>query len=638
MNVVRDELPKPHARLWRTWLYRPRPVKHFLPPITTASVLASRPDESQVAHWGEYILLEDHVTALHRDGTITLYHRTITLPRSDSSLAQWDEVIRSFDNRRSRSTLHCANVHLPEGGMRKAVVQSHLLDMSTGAIKLTFAPLRPGVAVEHEEQYDEFRPDEVGPGVWSNFLLQGLSPWRRYRLALAVAEPFAATIRLHHGAPSPEESHEKGYHVFRWDLENVPGIEADSGTPPPFDFAPWVDLSTLPNWEAVVRHYRTDIAPPHPTPPAIRKLALELTASATNDRERAQAIYKYVTLDMRYGRHPSELNLPKVRNSDKMLEDLRGDCKDKSALMVSMLREFRIPSDVVVLLTAQNGRVDFLPGRRFDHAIVRAEVEGQVMWFDPAAGPVEFGKIPINDQGVEGLALKETSAEMVKIPLDAPEAQSVRRTCRGALEENGDYNYRVEVTCTGERASAIRFSLFDRNEDHQRRLLQQSVAEERPGAKVHDAKLENVTDISGPLRYSFGLQLKGWARAVSDLILFRVPWAETITYTGPLAAAERFHPLQTTERSCLDETHEMRLPPGYEGYGLPGHIERSCAWVKYTCDIRVVCGVLTCSRQIVFFGGIVPTENFAAYQTIWELCTRDESIDIVLRKRESLHE
>ena len=41
-----------------------------------------------------------------------------------------------------------------------------------------------------------------------------------------------------------------------------------------------------------------------------------------------------------------------------------------------------------------------LPSRRFDHAIVRASIEGQEMWFDPAGGPFGFGDIPLNDQGV----------------------------------------------------------------------------------------------------------------------------------------------------------------------------------------------------------------------------------------------
>ena len=31
-----------------------------------------------------------------------------------------------------------------------------------------------------------------------------------------------------------------------------------------------------------------------------------------------------------------------------MLEDLRGDCKDKSALMVSMLRELNIPAKIAL--------------------------------------------------------------------------------------------------------------------------------------------------------------------------------------------------------------------------------------------------------------------------------------------------
>ena len=72
--------------------------------------------------------------------------------------------------------------------------------------------------------------------------------------------------------------------------------------------------------------------------------------------------------------------------------------------MVSMLRHLGIKSHIAILLTRLNGTVSFLPGARFDHAIVCAVLEnGDRLWLDPAGGPVTFKDLPSNDQGTQAL-------------------------------------------------------------------------------------------------------------------------------------------------------------------------------------------------------------------------------------------
>ena len=632
MSKEPSELPKPGRRLWRTLLRRPRKLRHLAPPIPAARAMAELPDPAEVAHWGEVILLEDLLVVLHRDGTTSWYTHVVTMPYGDQHLAEWDDVSQVFDRRKSWPTIRHAVVYTPDGERHKAGKVLVPLDTNRRGLQLTFAPLRPGVVVQFEAQQDQFQPAEVGPVLSAEFLMRAACPCRHRRLALAVARPFEATIVPHHDPPEAVRSRVGRYYVYRWEMHDVEGIEADAWTPPLRDFAPWVDISTLPDWKPVIEHYGKELLPKRPAPPAVDQLARELARDASTAEEKLKAVYSYAARDVRYGRHPSEQQIHNIRDPAKMLEDLRGDCKDKSSLMVSLLDGMDVRADVAIMLTAQNGRSPLLPSMRFDHAVVLAEVNGHPTWLDPAAGPFTFGSMPQNNQAVKALVLRGDESVFVDVPLDEPQRQLVERVYRGELNAAGDFTFRAEVTARGERAAMYRMMLIDRNDDHRRRTIGQSVAEERPGAEVNDVELNRLEDLNADVGYSYRVKLPRWTRTIGDLMLFRVPWAEPLDYIGPISAAERRLPLQMPPVVRLHDHHRIETPAGFVGYGLPYHFKHECDWAAFTCDIAWSEGRLTCRRTMDIRGGIVPVEAFADFKQFWEDCVRADRTDVVLTR------
>jgi hypothetical protein len=617
----------------KTLLKWPRWLRRFAPRISLEEVLRNRPDDAVIAHWGEYVLLSDVVVALHRDGTTSGLNHEITIPWGDQNLANWDEVTCVFEPRRCYPTLRRAVVHLPDGSRRKAKKFIAPVSPTERAVSLTFAPLRPGVVVEFEEQLDQFKQLDVGPFLWEQFPLQTQFPCARRRVTVAIAQPFAAKIKLHHTDRQPVESDERGYHLYRWELHDVPGVEMDPATPPPRDFAPWVDVSTLHSWRPIAEHYHKELFPSSGTPDSVKKLAEDLTKECRTDREKALAVHKYTARSVRYGRHPSEELMSTIREPAKMLEDLRGDCKDKSSLMVMLFGQLGIPAKIAVVLTAQNGRTPVLPSARFDHAIVTAQLDEERMWFDPAGGPFTYGGLPQNDQGIKALLLDKDDPRWIDVPEDPPEKQRVQRICRGELTESGDYRFGAEITARAERAAVYRTLLLDRQDDHRRRMIQQSVAETRPGAEVDEIEVDDMEDLDRDVTYRYRALLKTWARPIEDLLLFRIPWAEPVEVFGPYGAAERLQPLMVPPVARLVERHEIAVPDGFHDYGLPFEVDLKCQWAQYHCRITCQDSQLVCERRMDTFGGIVPTDEFARFKAFWEECARADQADVVLMRK-----
>lgn len=630
--MTEPNIPKPRARLIRTWLKSARNVRRFAPRISFEESAASMPDPSVAAHFGQAVLLTDAITALHRDGTVTKLFHVIAMLHGDRDLADYDDVVRPYNHKNSLHTIQQAVVHLPDGGQRKAKRIRENVNAKTKAIGLTFYPLRPNVIVELEEQNDRFVPYETGPSVWDQMLLGG-PPCQRMRYTLAIAEPFNADYKLHHADWEPRKWMQSGYRVLQWDLRDLPGIELDEFTPNLRDFVPWVDVSSLKTWTGVGRHYLKELDPPRTIPEQLKRTTQEITADAKSDREKLAAVYHYAARDVRYGRHPLELEVEAPRQAESMLEDLRGDCKDKSALMVAMLRELDIKAYIVLVLTRMNGSVVYLPGMRFDHAIVKATVDGQDVWLDPAGGLCSFGDLPFNDQGAQILRLDADGCEVGTSPLPTAESHLIERDCRGQVTAEGKYSIDVEVKLTGEVAAGLRTEMTDRSREHQQRVLAQFAAGELPGAQVSEQEFVSLADLTQPVRVKYRIELDRWVRSIEDLLLFRVPWSEVLRMMGPMSAAERVQPLQAGRIGLSIERHELSVPSGYEPYGLPYDDHAECDWGRYSRSIKVENGKVICERRFESFDGIIPAERFTEYKRFWEAGAQADSADVVLWSR-----
>lgn len=641
MTPFDKTLPRLRWRLLRTWLKRPRNVRRFATRVPYSEAVKALADSGEAARYGELVLLRDIVVALHRDGTITRLHHTISIPFAGPSLSQWDSVVRTFDSRTARFQIREAIVRLPDGSRRPAQRVVNMMNQHLRAITVTFSHLRPGVTIEFEEQMDFFRPDEVAPAAWSAFFLQEAMPCRRLRFTLAVASPFKAEVALHHSELSPKEWQDGDYGVQLWDVRNAPGIEADIWTPPARDYAPWVDVSTLPSWAPVSKHLFKDLEPPVVVREDVRSLAGTLTNSARTERDKASAIYQYLARDVRYGRHAHEWGIHKAREPGHVLDDLRGDCKDKSAMLVSMLRSVGIDARIAVVLTRHNGATPFLPANRFDHALVVAQIEGRPLWLDAAAGPYTFGELPANDQGVQALVLDRKEACLLDTPPIESEQHGITRDCRGDLDEHGNYAFRATVHAKGDTAAGFRIQYLGRAEDQRRRQLEQYVVSERPGTEVKEARFLDLEDLSRKVVLEYEAELRQWARPVQAILLFRVPWAEPIQFTGPMSAPRRSVPLATPVPCIVSERHEIRAPAGYHGYGLPYEVQEECDWISYACSVTFENGAgengrLVCERKVVYRGGIVPTKRFAEYRKFWEACARSDAADVLLVRESAL--
>jgi hypothetical protein len=246
---------------------------------------------------------------------------------------------------------------------------------------------------------------------------------------------------------------------YRWERTDVEAVEFEGDLPPGVDEQPWIQLSEWDSWSDVAA-WAAGISPPATLSPAMARQVKRWQA-LPDEEARALAALRFVQDDVRYlgieiGAHSHRAHRPA-----EVFERRYGDCKDKSLLLVALLRGMGIEADAALVSTdAGTGLERRAPSPiEFDHVIVRAAVAGTVHWLDPTRS-LERGRLAARAAPAFGRALPVRAGTASLVPL--PEAASSR------VEVDTTFAIRrfeapgvltVRTRLTGDRATQLRHTL-----------------------------------------------------------------------------------------------------------------------------------------------------------------------------------
>jgi transglutaminase-like putative cysteine protease len=185
-----------------------------------------------------------------------------------------------------------------------------------------------------------------------------------------------------------------------------------------------------------------------------------------------------------------------------------GDCKDKSLLLVSLLRALDVEAVAALVDTEDQAAVERrLPSpAAFDHVIVRATLDGKPCWLDPTRS-LERGPIPARPAPPFGRALVLAAGEAALRELPPPEPSLLDVTSTWKVERFGaPVKVTVVTRLTGERAVSMRHLLADTPRAELEKKYLDHYAHAEPGIslakplEVADAPDEDVVTLTETYR------------------------------------------------------------------------------------------------------------------------------------------
>jgi lipoprotein NlpI len=182
----------------------------------------------------------------------------------------------------------------------------------------------------------------------------------------------------------PTESVANGMRRLQWEERSLPSVQYEPYVPNSFHVARYLQFSEYQTWSEVSDWASQLFVNTTPLPPELSQLVERFRANATT-QEQVAAVLSWVQSEIRYFSVSLDESSHRPHQPSETLTRRYGDCKDKTFLMIELLRGLGIEAQPVLLSTRNRvGMAKLLPSPyAFDHAIVHVKLDGRSYYLDP---------------------------------------------------------------------------------------------------------------------------------------------------------------------------------------------------------------------------------------------------------------
>jgi Domain of Unknown Function with PDB structure (DUF3857)/Protein of unknown function (DUF2569) len=544
-----------------------------LPLADSASVQSDRADG------GVYVLLHD-VQFNRVSQPVEDYFRTAMMVVNEAGVPTASQISCEFDPADQQLIFHRVVIHRHGRTIDKLVLSrfkmlqretslESSLYLGTWTAVLLLDDVRAGDIVDCSYTLRGGHPDLAGHfGVTWRLGWDTSLQTNHHRLLWPAGRPLS--IRPLNSVVEPSIAHGPGTVEYTWTVENAPRVEPEEDLPPWYNPYPAVQLSDFGSWSEVakwgVNVFKTTTSLSEP----MRERIAAIQDSSAVAEQRVLTAIRFVQDEIRY--FGIELGRSSYRPTppERVLAQRFGDCKDKSLLLITLLRGLGVEAYPAFVNSEKRGAVrDLLPSPfDFDHVVVWFRFAGATHWVD-ATEQAERGStldaLDVPDFGY-ALPLADTTTQLV--PMSAPPGARGRTVIRkdfDASHLDAPAQLGVRITYEGRDANAARLALRKENGDAQMKRHQQIYAGLYPGIQL--AAPFSVTDDEKTNRimtYEAYQVPAFWSRAAPQgapvaqfdalEMMGKLPPLETSLRTMPLSLGEPHH--------FICETHAT-MPKGW---------------------------------------------------------------------------
>jgi tetratricopeptide (TPR) repeat protein len=476
----------------------PTSTRQQKPPATSADQKPA-PDYSN-----EPVVIEKFLTTVRfeDDGTGEREQQLRARVQNQTGVQQLSELIFPYNESNEQVELRHLRVEKKDGTIATAT-DKDIKDLTAEVAHdapvytdlkekhITVPALAPGVVVDYDVVTKITKP--LAPHEF----------WYKHRFAqqiivldeqLEINVPAGRKINIHSSDPNFTQEERGNRKIYRWKLANLSnGSAADSKSSgadangDSADDAPaaknnspgTVELSSFASWNDVARWY-ADLEKGRSAPtPEIRAKALELTANLTTESSKIQALYAYVSKNIRYVSLSFGLGRYQPHPAAEVFANRYGDCKDKHTLLAAMLSAIGVHADAALIPSTHKIDIQVPSPTQFDHLITvipSPDDPAALTWLDTTAEVAPYRYLVPSLRGKKALIVAaDGTARIVTTPSDPPFRSSQVVDIEGRVSDLGKLTAEIRYQLRGDNEFALR-TAFRRTPEAQWKQIGQTMA------------------------------------------------------------------------------------------------------------------------------------------------------------------
>jgi Domain of Unknown Function with PDB structure (DUF3857)/Transglutaminase-like superfamily len=346
--------------------------------------------------------------------------------------------------------------------------------------------------------------------------------------------------------------------------------------------APGLSFSTFPSYEAIAMAYDEGARPMAVITPEVQRLADEITRDKADVRSQAEAIFDWVSRNIRYvavyfgnGRYvPNE--------TQKILSRRFGDCKDHATLLAALLAAKAIASEQALISvnpTYELAKTATL--QAFNHVIVY--IPALDIYVDPTVAFGAFSRLPTGDLGKPVVRVSDQGAIVARTPTPSMQDNVVELNTRIVMSAEGRRQGQTMVEARGEFVDLLR-KFAAQAEQKGKDIALQELAKQRGFIGEFSLEAPPWTTVSEPFRitttwdttHPFDLVQAGWRAPVGFSPIVAFP----DLFFGALDRTKRVYPAGCRAGRAV-HTVDVTLPDDFSAIRLPATVEANTTDFSY---------------------------------------------------------
>jgi len=445
---------------------------------------------------------------------------------------------------------------------------------------------------------------------------------------------------------------------WRWEVKDMPALDLrDIPSHPEWDAlaarmsVQWGDAAVEGNdneWKAIGA-WVTGLEADRPIPTTeITTFTQSLITGAPDFYARLSRITDSIQKNIRYFVVARGISGFQANHAADIFRNRYGDCKDKTTLLIAMLRVAGINA-YYMPVDDRRGIVDpDAPSLYGNHMITAIEVPADVndprlmaitkghdgrryLIFDPTNERTAIGNLPSYLQGSYGTLAAGPASQVLALPILPPDANGNERKGMFTLAADGGLTGQVDVTHDGAEGAEIRLSLKNTDENERRQALETSVAHDVPGVVLNSFQYVQPAELDKPMEVHYKFTAAQYAHQAGSLLLVRprVVGSDAI----PFNDKPRTVPIDLSATGRWRDTFDITLPAGYVIDETPDPVTVDLDFASYHSTVTANGDKLHYERELVLKQVELPASRSADFRKLESAILMDEKGTAVLKKQ-----
>ena len=470
--------------------------------------------------------------------------------------------------------------------------------------------LRVGDIIDYAYSINGQNPIIQGKFI-ENFTLATSSPVEQLHRRLLYPVNRSLQIKNHGINLEPVMTTNGEWREYVWERNTIDAVTQEDNTPEWFYAVPYVDLCEFSSWDEVRNWALPLYQVKAPLSPELKKQIEQWRTASSNPEERFISALRFVQDEIRYlgielGQHS---HLP--HDPSEVLAKRFGDCKDKSFLLMTILRALDIEASCALVNTTAHQEIEnYQPSPySFDHVIVHVSLNNKVYWVDPTAsferGDLEQLRTPDYEKA---LVISEGLQGLQEIPLSKNDVPLIhtREVFRAAKLDQAA-SLEIVTTYRDDNANGMRHNLAETPLTELHKSWLNYYAEDFPSIKSAGEPKIDDNPQTNILIITENYQIPDFWKDQRQVV-----YAELIrSYLKKPTITQRSQPLSLYFPLHVAHTIEVHLPPNFAWGNESEMIKDEAIKLDYHANFNK--NILTLDYRLKTLKNHIPVEKIASY-------------------------